>query len=109
MSYDIYLRVDAGGPEPVEAYWRNYTSNCSGMWDMASPVTDGLRGLHGMTADDAARHLTEMIRKMCRNPEPYRAMQPDNGWGDFDSQLDMLQEFRDRCERYPLAKVHISR
>jgi hypothetical protein len=32
MSYDTYIEVDTGGPEPMSEWIGNYTSNVSGMW-----------------------------------------------------------------------------
>lgn len=30
------------------------------------------------------------------DPEQYRAMNPENGWGSYDSLLGVLREMRDR-------------
>ena len=109
MSYDIYLEVDAGGPEPVEAFWINYTSNCAPMWRKAMPDTDGLAGMGDFPGNVAAAYVEAGIARMEAAPDEYRALNPDNGWGNFDSQLKMLRQFAEAGRKYPLAKVRISR
>lgn len=111
MSYDIWLEVDTGGDEParlVDVHW-NYTSNVAPMWRLAMPDTDGLAGLHGMQAGEAAKVLHIGIAHMENEPAPYRALNPANGWGDFDGQLERLRELREWCRKHPRAKVAIWR
>jgi hypothetical protein len=109
MSYDVYLEVDAGGDEPVEAYWANYTSNCAPMWLRAMPDTDGLAGMDGIPAQVAGAYLEAGILRMETEPDEYRALNPSNGWGDFEGQLEFLQRLAVMCRKFPLAKVRISR
>lgn len=112
MSYDIWLEVDVGGPELAEIdvlpHW-NYTSNVAPMWRKAMPETDGLAGLAGMKASEAADHLSRGILRMRADPDSYRALNPENGWGDFHSQFLRLEELRDACRRAPRARVGVSR
>lgn len=111
MSYDIWLEVDTGGPEPArleDEHW-NYTSNVAPMWRLAMPDTDGLAGLEGMQAGEAAKVLRLGIAHMENEPAPYKALDPPNNWGDFDSQLEALKQLMAWCERHPRAKVAIWR
>ena len=113
MSYSIWLEVDVGGEEPVSLegafdYW-NYTSNVVPMWRKAMPDTDGLAGLEGMECRLAAIELEVGIARMEADPKAYREMNPANGWGDFDSQLEKLRLLLAACRAAPLAKVAISR
>lgn len=111
MSYDIWLEADLGGEERtrlVTLDW-NYTSNVAPMWRRAMPETDGLTGMEEMNAGEAAAVLREGIARMEADPEPYRALNPENGWGDFDSQLTALRELAHACEASPQAVVAIWR
>lgn len=112
MSYDIWLEADVGGPEPVRVdaldHW-NYTSNVVPMWRIAMPETNGLAGMDGMEADEAAKVLRLGIERMERDPAPYRALNPENGWGDFDSQLAALKQLLLACEQAPRARIAIWR
>jgi hypothetical protein len=111
MSYDLYLEADLGGPEPSQVGdldW-NYTSNCAPMWRLAMPESDGLAGMHGMSAGVAANVLRAGIARMEKAPNAYRALNPDNGWGDFDSQLASLWRLLAAFEAHPRAIVAVSR
>lgn len=111
MSYDIDLVIDTGGPEPArlqDEYW-NYTSNVAPMWRLAMPETDGLAGLHGVQAGEAAKVLRVGIAHMENEPAVYRALNPANNWGDFESQLDALKQLMAWCERHPRATVEVCR
>lgn len=110
MSYDIWLEADLGGPESIEiGDTFNYTSNCSGMWRKAMPETDGLAGFDEQRAVDVIPVLQSGIRKMQRDPEGYIKMEPDNGWGDFDGQLDWLKRLLEHFQTAPAAQVRVSR
>lgn len=52
--------------------------------------------LDGMSAPDGVRYLTEIIAALEADPSRYRAMNPENGWGDYDRLLGVLRDMRDR-------------
>ena len=107
MSYDVYLSVDAGGPEPVSLPldW-NYTSNCACMWDAAgAPIRD----FHGKRAGDCASLLADAIATMEREPERFIAMNPPNGWGSYESLLPRLRVLLEAFRNAPNAIVEVSR
>ncbi len=111
MSYDIWLEADLGGTHPVQVGdldW-NYTSNVAPMWRKAMPETNGLAGLDGLYAFEASLALTAGISNMEEDPDSYRAMNPKNGWGDFDHQLECLRELHAALAASPRAKVVVSR
>lgn len=113
MSYDISLHIDTGGPEPawVGKDW-NYTTNCAPMWRLAMPETDGLAGMHGLLAKDAAGVLKKGIARMEKDPAAYRALNPENGWGSFDGEYGTFQALRRllaNCEAHPRATVRVHR
>lgn len=100
MSYDVIM-------EGVDLYW-NYTSNCVAIWEKAMPDTAGLEGLDGMRAGVAAIHLYTAMTKMIGNPQEYRALEPANGWGSFDSQLIALLNLYEACQQNPQAIISVS-
>jgi hypothetical protein len=106
MSYDVYLEVDAGGPEPVEAYWRNHTSNTSRMWREAGC---DIAACGGHQAAQFAEGLAGAISAMEEEPEKYRQWEPENQWGTYETTLSFLRDLLDACRAYPRAVVRVSR
>lgn len=105
MSYDVYLEIDTGGDELVEVYDRNYTSNVSRMWRTAGV---NLRELTGMVAADAVPLLDRAIGAMTAEADTYRAMNPPNGWGDYDGALTFLCDLRAACVKHPKTTLRVS-
>jgi hypothetical protein len=106
MSYDVYLEVDAGGPETVEAYWRNHTSNTSGMWRKAGV---DIAECDGVQASQMAEGLAVAVETIKADPESFREFEPGNGWGTVESTVSFLSDLLDACQRFPRAKVRVSR
>jgi hypothetical protein len=107
MSYDISFDIDAGGTEPVEIGGeRNYTSNVSGMWAEALGGRR-LSELKDWRCLDAIPLLKGAVEHMRAQPDHYRKMNPENGWGDYEGALETLQWLLDSCRRHPLACIRI--
>jgi hypothetical protein len=106
MSYDVSLYINTGGDSEAEVFWRNMTSNVAPMWRKAGA---DLADFAGKTAGDCVADLQAAIRAMEAEPETYRAMNPANGWGDYEGCLDFLKSIRDACATHPACTVHISR
>lgn len=113
MSWNAYLSDDRGHSE---GSW-NYTHNCNAMiedalgvelvgatkvpfWASMNPntgmghhswwdVLDGKAGMQGW------RLLSHVVDALERDPCKYRAMNPPNGWGSYDTLLEVLREMRD--------------
>lgn len=132
MSWDATLTDDRGH---VEGEW-NYTHNCNRMANDAldvigydrphddrevsrrDPVTGEWKTepygpktwwhiLDGMSGADGAQYLTAIITQLEAEPDRYRAMNPENEWGDYDSFRFVLREMRDRVPEWPsLWRVH---
>jgi hypothetical protein len=110
VSYDGWLVIDTGGPEPATvAELGNCTSNVSPMWRKAlaaagEPIR--LSDTEGRNAADALPLLRAAAQHMRDNPDEYLPMNPDNGWGDYDGALKYLANVADECERHPRASLH---
>ena len=107
VSYDISLEIDTGGPEPAQVGgdW-GYTSNCGPMWREAGA---NLAEFHGKTARECAPTLSAAIQRMRAEPETFIAMNPQNGWGSYESLVPALDDLLDLFQRHPLATVRVSR
>ena len=108
MSYDVSLKieVDTGGPaKPVITLFdTNMTSNVAPMWRMAGC---DLAEYHGRMALDLACGLQPALERMLLEPEPYRALNPKNGWGNYEGCCFWLYEILEACLAHPLAIVDI--
>jgi hypothetical protein len=108
MSYDIWLEIDTGGPEPATvAEVGNYTSNVSGMW--ADALGRSLGDYHGAPCSEAAGSLLRGVERMKADPAHYEAMNPENGWGDYEGALKYLEQLYEACTRHPKATIAIWR
>lgn len=116
MSYDgwVELRLSEDDAASLEEIG-NYTSNVAGMWSHA--LTDVqeeptfLRDTDGMGCAEAAVTFRLAVMVMIRDEEQLRALEPGNGWGDYDGALRYLCRARDVCGRFagvPTARVRWS-
>ncbi len=98
MSYDINTEPDTG------LDW-NYTYNVQPMTAKA-----GLHSLHdldGLTAYAAASKIAGVILRMEAVPDEYRALEPANGWGDYDGFLGRLRDLHEHLLAYPGTTVRV--
>ena len=93
MSLDISIMKI----QPVAVYTNNYTHNVTPMWKLAG-VYDALYMSEGMIAGSIVGILNEGIQRMTLDPAAYKALEPANGWGNYDGALRFLMAFRDACE-----------
>jgi hypothetical protein len=123
MSYDISLtnpspgescgHCGGTGKEPTrdEDTWYgspldwNYTSNCGPMWRKAGA---DLGEFDGKPAGECAPILAAAIDAMEAEPEVYRAMNPSNGWGDYDSLVTSLKRLLKGFQDNPHLIVYVS-
>lgn len=106
MSYDIWLSVDTGSPEPVEVFSWNYTSNCGRMWRAAGA---DLAEFHDKPATECSPILRAAISELETNPAKYREMDPPNGWGSYDTLVPALIELAEAMEKHPKTTVQVWR
>ncbi len=88
-------------------YEANYTYNVSEMFYDAFGG-DGIRGLNGLLGHECQPLLDAAIAKMQAEPEKYRAMNPDNGWGNYEGALELLLTLRSWCVNSPMAEMYIT-
>jgi hypothetical protein len=111
MSYWTYLEIDTGGPEnewPDVVEIGNMTSNVVGMWRAALngvPLAD----FHHAPCSEAAGPLADAVKRMEADPDTYRAMNPPNGWGNYEGALAYLRRLAEACAEHPKCRIRISR
>jgi hypothetical protein len=111
MSYNVYVYIPAAVDPDAEAIlWEgNYTSNVAPMWRKA--IGDNLGRTIDMLpfASTVQPILAKGIKRMRANPDEYRAMNSENGWGNYEGALAFLEEIEHACRNYPMARVRASR
>lgn len=107
MSLDVYLEV----VRPVNVFWQNYTHNCNVMAKAAGIYEAVWRpDEHGITqAGQLIPLLRDGIRKMEDDPATFVALNPENGWGSYETFLPWLKKYLVACEENPDATVRVSR
>lgn len=117
MSWDAYLMDDRGH---YDGEW-NFTHNCNGManaviysdYEQQRVFDEVFRPLHeswwkrldGMSGPEGVVFLDGIIRGLEAEPERFRALNPENGWGDYDSFLQVLREMRTAVPEWPTTWI----
>jgi hypothetical protein len=57
--------------------------------------------LDGMSGPEGAAYLDAIIRGLGADRERFVAMNPANGWGDYDNLVKMLSSMRDSVPEWP--------
>lgn len=60
-----------------------------------------------------AKHILPMLKNgievLKADPDYYKKFDSPNGWGLYIHFLPWLERYAEACEKYPEAKIHISR
>tara|TARA_R110000824_G_scaffold173688_2_gene351818 strand:+ start:392 stop:742 length:351 start_codon:yes stop_codon:yes gene_type:complete len=116
MSLDIslYMDVDTGGntPERFDLFSASYTHNARDMASEAGIYThiwrpEDLIDFH--CAGDLIEGLRDGVRLMEYDPARFIAVQPENGWGSYDSFLPWVREYLSACIKHPKALIETDR
>ena len=113
MSLTVNLMV----PQPVSVYDNNITHNLS---KMASEVklSNGLTlydvlwrpDEHELElAEDIAELLDEGWNILLSEPDRFKQLNPENGWGNYDNLCKFVYEYRNACWNEPDAIIEVCR
>ena len=109
MSLDIWLHIDkcplCGRHDPDDENL-NYTHNVVPMWQEAGCY----ESLYNSAGDLAQTHIDTLqaaVDDMTRNPQKYINMNPENGWGAYDTALPWLVKVLKLFRQYPGAEIGI--
>lgn len=110
MSLDVYLMMPPP-PTDIAVYEANTTHNLGAMAEAA--------GLYGylwkpeQVGVTTARQLIEPLRaglaRLEAEPETFQRYNAENGWGRYEHLVEFVRRYLEACERYPDAKVRVSR
>lgn len=119
MSYDFWMEGE-GAPDEISYPTEdgryvgcgNYTSNVSPMWHKALESAGwpgGLAQFDGKSGCHAGPPLEWAVEHMKADPDAYRAMNPENGWGNYEGAMHYLATIAEFCRRYPKATLRFWR
>ena len=61
------------------------------------------------TARQLIDPLREGLHLLKSDPERFKALNPDNGWGSYGGLVEFVEKYLDACYQYPDASVETSR
>jgi hypothetical protein len=100
MSWDISLVQKV-----IVADVGNYTWNVSPMYQEALGMA--LSELNSCVAEDMIPVLAKGLADMTNNPKKYRAMNPKNGWGDYEGAVKFLGSLLSACIQNPNSYIEV--
>lgn len=108
MSLDVYLEVN-----DEEVYSANITHNLN---KMAMAVSEFFykslwrpEELNAVYAQDIILELRKGISTLVCAPTHYKKYNAPNGWGLYEHFVPFVVNYIEACEKYPHAKVRVSR
>ena len=60
-------------------------------------------------ASELIEPLSAGLNEMRTDPERFKALNPENGWGDYDGLCDFVERYLIACNNHPDADIRISR
>lgn len=107
MSLDVSLQV----LQPCEVVGLNITHNLNSMAAAAGiyqhlwrPEELGLTKAH-----ELVEPLQEGLARLRAEPDKFKALNPTNGWGTYETLCSFVEEYLAGCRKYPQADISVSR
>ena len=98
MSYDVWIENARG--QDLFALGANYTYNVAPMFFHA--VGSSPTRWDGKGAGEVAKLAIIALSAFGADPELYRAMNPPNGWGNFEGASEFLSDIYHACRAWSL-------
>lgn len=105
MSLDVYLNIS------TEVFTANITHNLNEMAAEAGIYKHLWRPDEiGITkAQELISPLTDGLALMQSEPDRFKALNPENGWGSYDGFLNWIARYIEACKMYPDSNVSVWR
>jgi hypothetical protein len=94
-----------------ELYWANITHNLAKMAGQAGIYKHLWRPdeIHMERAGKLIEPLQVGLATLKSDPERFKQLNPSNGWGNYDGLVRFVEEYLQACEKYPNARIEVSR
>jgi len=107
MSLTFYLIAN----RPTNVFSGNITHNLNTMASAAGiykclwrPEEAGVKKAHDLIAP-----LAIGLKRLRDEPDFFKGMNPDNGWGDYDGLVKWVEELLNACVENPDATISVHR
>lgn len=113
MSWDAGFYVTVDNHDLMLCDW-NYTHNTNKMIEEATENTKNYSKPNKgnwwdiIQSRNGSAYLHELLFALEANPTKYRAMNPRNGWGDYDSLLATLKAMAAKATLFPSGHWNIN-
>lgn len=104
MGWDVWGDIDTGGDgltRVTESF--GYTHNCN---PMLRAVGIDWREMHGKPLAEVWPVVAQGAIALRSDTAKFRAMNPPNGWGSYDTLLPVLDRIVDEFARHPKATLY---
>lgn len=107
MSLDVILTAT----RPTTVYSKNITHNLAEMADKAGIYEHLWRPDEiGITkASELIEPLYKGLVLLKSDPDRFKAFNPSNGWGNYNSLVQFVEDYLAACQEDPDAEVSVSR
>lgn len=107
MSLDIILTA----PRPTHVFERNITHNLGPMAKAAGlyEVMWRPEEINVNVAADAIPLLERGLENLVADPDKYKALEPENGWGTYEGLVKFVEAYLEACQRDHRAEVNAYR
>lgn len=98
MSYDVYTIIELDGEKILCQEAGNMTWNVNSMYyaclkDMDVEL-ESMSDWNNKPSNEILPHIEGIIRIMESDPNRFKAMNPENGWGNYEGALKWMKEIR---------------
>lgn len=97
--------------ETNEVFTANITHNLGSMAEKAGLYAilwrpDEMGYTHAKHISEKLAHGLKVLRD---DPDIFKKMNPENGWGDYDGLVEFIENYLKACHAYPEARIEVSR
>jgi hypothetical protein len=108
MSWTITLVIKTGPDTETWVKDWHITYNLGKMIRLYPPMSkDGMKTIDSMTTTDAAELISGLRHALETERQRYEALNPSNGWGNYDGLLKWAHEFIEACHDNPYCTVNV--
>lgn len=105
MSFSLWITVEhPDGYRSTFEIVDGHTYNLTPMWRRALGIEKS-SDLNDVPCSDLREKVFLAIEDIARNRSEYEALNPSNGWGDFDGFREIFWKFAEAVLAHPAGKV----